>query len=122
MRRVVVLAAALAAALLLIAPATLAADPAAGEGRVLFPVNGDVTRRRTRPPRRSSSSMALPRSQATSTRSSSSKVRQSSTVPRPERSGRSGARPSCAGTIVTGEVMTLDSAVHQAGDATVQVA
>ena len=121
MRRVVVLAAALAAALLLIAPATLAADPAAGEGRVLVSVNGDVTL----PPDQTAETIVVVDGVATIAGDVDTLVIvEGSAVLDGATAGTIWAVRSQvelgAGTIVTGEVMTLDSAVHQVGDATVQ--
>ena len=121
MRRVVVLAAAFAAALLLIAPATLAADPAAGEGRVLVSVNGDVTL----PPDQSAETIVVVDGVATIAGDVDTLVIvEGSAVLDGAQAGTIWAVRSQvelgAGTIVTGEVMTLDSAVQQVGDATVQ--
>lgn len=121
MRRVVVLAAALVGALLLFAPAAVAADPATDAGRVVISVRGDVTL----PQDESADTIVVVDGVATIAGDVGTLVIvEGSAIMDGAQAGTVWAVRSQvelgAGTVVTGEVMTLDSAVHQVGDATVQ--
>ena len=121
MRRLFGVAAAMVVALLLLAPAVLAADPLPHTGRVLLSTGGDITlpagehadavivvERNGDDPRRGQHGRRHRRRARTCS------------APGPSRSSPCAARSrSGPTTVVQGDVMTLDSLVHQIGNAEV---
>lgn len=121
MRRIVAIAVILAAALLAFAPVALAADPATSEGRVLVSVRGDVTL----PAGETADTVVVVDGAATIAGDVKTLVvvEGSATLDGAQVGTIWAARSDVElgpGTVVSGEVVTLDSPVHQVGNATVQ--
>ena len=121
MKRTIGLAVALAAAFLILAPVALAADPATEQGRVLISVRGDVTL----PAGETADTIVVVDGAATIAGDVGTLVvvDGSATLEGAQAATIWAVRSDVEllpGTVVTGEVMTLDSAVHQVGDAAVQ--
>ncbi len=121
MRRIASIAAALAVAFLILVPAAIAADPSPGGDRVLMAVNGDVSL----PAGQSADVVVVVKGTATIAGDARTVVVVDGTAV------VAGARIDTLwairstvelgpGSVVTGDVMTLDATVHKAGDATVQ--
>src|SRR4051812_30979683 len=121
MRRAASIAAALAVAFLILVPTAAAADPAAGQGQVLVGVRGDVTL----PPDQTADVIVVVDGTAHIAGAARTVVIVNGTAV------FDGAHVDTLwairstvelqpGTVVTGDVMTLDATVHKLGDAAVQ--
>jgi hypothetical protein len=120
MKRVLAIAAILAVGLLALAPVALAADPGAGQGRVMVSVHGDVTL----PAGESADTIVVVDGVATIAGDVKTLVivEGSATLDGAQAETVWAVRSDVElgpGTVVTGEVMTLDSPVHQTGNASV---
>jgi hypothetical protein len=121
MRRIVAIAVILAAALLAFAPVALAADPATSDGRVLVSVRGDVTLTAGE----SADTIVVVDGAATIAGDVKTLVviEGSATLDGAHAGTIWAVRSDVElgpDTVVSGEVVTLDSPVHQVGNATVQ--
>jgi hypothetical protein len=121
MKRLITVLAVATAGLLALAPVALAADPVVEQGRVLVSVRGDVTL----PAGESAETVVVVDGVATIDGDVGTLVVvDGSAILNGSTAGTIWAVRSDvelgAGTVVTGEVMTLDSPVHQVGNATVQ--